>query len=54
MQTVDTRPFLPSHTAWELGHKQTFYLHVDQTHMAMFANNAMLGGGVRVRISIRE
>ena len=24
------------------------------THMSMFANNALLGGGVRVRVWIRE
>ena len=24
------------------------------THMSMFANNALLGGGVRVRVRIRE
>ena len=33
---------------------RSFYLHVDQTHMSMYANNALLGGGVKVRIWIRE
>ena len=30
------------------------YHHVDMTRMSMFATNALLGGGVRIRILIRE
>ena len=29
-------------------------VHFSTPHMSMFANNALLGGGVRVRVRIRE
>ena len=33
---------------WKMDEVTKSYLHVDQTHMAMFANNALLGGGITV------